>query len=746
MGYHKGGRDHRREEGGEAAPASKIGAGTLPQAHGGVARGAPASKVGGSTLAEQSAGGDGARDGAVPQATPTRDPAGRAAPLQRDTIQRLFGRHDAQAHASGQPDHAPGGPGTSVASTTASRYPALARALGDRHDGEPTIDDAATAAVQHKAGGSPVDPDVAGRVGAHLGADLTGVRVHSDPLAQQSSAAMGARAFAYQNDVFLGAGESPSDVKLMAHELTHVVQQGAATAQPQRKIAVGAANDPAEAEADRVADQVAAGPPAGAPTAKAPAASAVLVEDGAPAQPHQMTRSAALAQLRQAAGADGEPAIEHFLAEHGGKTIGALERQARAALGGSKPSSASELVSPLAAKLKGADAAAPGGGGGGSATAAMKPATAAATVQRLGDGVALDSSMAAAAGDAYGADLSGVRVHTGSAAVQLAAEHGARAFTIGNHVAFGAGEHNPGTPVGDAIMAHELAHVVQQQGADPRVQRKPLEVDGHDGAEHEADEAAGGVLARLYTGARAMASNAASRLRTGSGISLQRCSQPKVPVMRVVFGITIIGNGASAKAVDECAAFVTRLISKNKHAQKKMKDDKVTLVIIPHDKKMTDLPQFAALKGTNTFDGRLWDNVRGSGGIRAPDGSFAIGVPEENLTVIAGAADGYGPGYSVGMHELAHVVHSEGMTAAQKTKVTQLYAARQAAGGPWTEAYGSSNEQEYYAQCTNCYFGKNQGIGQNGKAWLRTNDPAMCDFLDELYGKSYDEAGNVEAP
>jgi hypothetical protein len=98
------------------------------------------------------------------------------------------------------------------------------------------------------------------------------------------------------------------------------------------------------------------------------------------------------------------------------------------------------------------------------------------------------------------------------------------------------------------------------------------------------------------------------------------------------------------------------------------------------------------------------------------------------------------------MHEFAHALHSEGLTAAQKTKITQLYAARQAAGGPWTEAYGASNEQEYYAQCTNCYFGKNQGIGQNGKPWLRTNDPEMCDFLDELYGKRYDESGNVEAP
>ena len=182
--------------------------------------------------------------------------------------------------------------------------PALAATIQRAKDGDgATIDDVATAAVENKRSGQPVDPAVRSQVEPHLGADLDGVRVHTDRDAAAASSAIGARAFAYQSDVFLGAGESPSDVKLMAHELTHVVQQGAAAPRAQRKIEVGAANDPAEAEADRVADQVAAG---------APAARAVLVEDGAPAKPHQMTRSAALSHLRQAAGTEREPAIEQF--------------------------------------------------------------------------------------------------------------------------------------------------------------------------------------------------------------------------------------------------------------------------------------------------------------------------------------------------------------------------------------------------------------------------------------------------
>ncbi|MEZ4401328.1 MAG: DUF4157 domain-containing protein [Kofleriaceae bacterium] len=87
-------------------------------------------------------------------------------------------------------------------------YPTLARAMrGTGEEGAgPSIHDAATAAVEHKGSGGAVDAGVAAKVGAHLGADFSGVRVHQDALATEASAAMGARAFAHGADVFLGAG------------------------------------------------------------------------------------------------------------------------------------------------------------------------------------------------------------------------------------------------------------------------------------------------------------------------------------------------------------------------------------------------------------------------------------------------------------------------------------------------------------------------------------------------------------
>jgi hypothetical protein len=100
---------------------------------------------------------------------------------------------------------APGAPGRR--SRVEASYPTLARKLGPTA-GEPSIHDAATVAIEHKDGGGPVDAGVAAQVGAHLGTDFSQVRVHSDPLAQEASAAMGARAFAHGGDVFLARGES----------------------------------------------------------------------------------------------------------------------------------------------------------------------------------------------------------------------------------------------------------------------------------------------------------------------------------------------------------------------------------------------------------------------------------------------------------------------------------------------------------------------------------------------------------
>jgi len=77
----------------------------------------------------------------------------------------------------------------------------------------------------------------------------------------------------------------------------------------------------------------------------------------------------------------------------------------------------------------------------------------------------------------FGGSLDAVRVHTDGAAAGAAAAVDAAAYTVDRHIVFGAGRYQPATANGRRLLAHELAHVAQQQrpgAASPtRVARTP---------------------------------------------------------------------------------------------------------------------------------------------------------------------------------------------------------------------------------------------------------------------------------
>jgi len=82
-----------------------------------------------------------------------------------------------------------------------------------------------------KGGGSPLAPEVRAFMEPRFGADFSGVRVHTGTEAVQMNRELGAQAFAHGSDVYFGAGKSPGNNELTAHELTHVVQQNSAAVQ-----------------------------------------------------------------------------------------------------------------------------------------------------------------------------------------------------------------------------------------------------------------------------------------------------------------------------------------------------------------------------------------------------------------------------------------------------------------------------------------------------------------------------------
>jgi Domain of unknown function (DUF4157) len=79
-----------------------------------------------------------------------------------------------------------------------------------------------------------------------------------------------------------------------------------------------------------------------------------------------------------------------------------------------------------------------------------------------GSGHALDHSLREDMGSRFGYDFSNVRIHQGGQAEQSARDVNAKAYTVGNNIVFGAGEYAPSTESGRRLVAHELAHVVQQ--------------------------------------------------------------------------------------------------------------------------------------------------------------------------------------------------------------------------------------------------------------------------------------------
>ena len=110
--------------------------------------------------------------------------------------------------------------------------------------------------------GQPLDAQTRAFMEPRFGHDFSGVRVHTDARAAESARLVNALAYTVGNNVVFGAGQfapqTPSGQRLMAHELTHTVQQNQ-TAGLQTKLQVGPASDQYERQADSIADQVTGG-------------------------------------------------------------------------------------------------------------------------------------------------------------------------------------------------------------------------------------------------------------------------------------------------------------------------------------------------------------------------------------------------------------------------------------------------------------------------------------------------------
>ncbi len=116
-------------------------------------------------------------------------------------------------------------------------------------------------------------------------------------------------------------------------------------------------------------------------------------------------------------------------------------------------------------------------------------------------GQPLDTATRTRMEDRLSHDFGQVRVHADARAAESAHAFGATAYTVGRDIVFGAGQYRPSTGGGDKLLAHELAHVIQQETALEGVRGSAFAPAGGESLEDEAQAAAesvtGGRQARV---------------------------------------------------------------------------------------------------------------------------------------------------------------------------------------------------------------------------------------------------------
>ena len=110
-------------------------------------------------------------------------------------------------------------------------------------------------------------------------------------------------------------------------------------------------------------------------------------------------------------------------------------------------------------------------------------AVAAQINQSKGGGGKMDNATQNYMESRFGADFSGVNIHTNHTAVRLSKELNAQAFATGNDIYFNEGKYNPTTTTGKHLLAHELTHTLQQNNSvNEKVQRRCLDESHYRGS------------------------------------------------------------------------------------------------------------------------------------------------------------------------------------------------------------------------------------------------------------------------
>lgn len=142
-----------------------------------------------------------------------------------------------------------------------------------------------------------------------------------------------------------------------------------------------------------------------------------------------------------------------------------------------------------------------------------------AVLARIGSGEPMQASLRTHMETAMGHDFSQVRVHNSPTAAGVTMSLGAHALTVGEHIAFAPGLYEPHLPSTRRLVAHELAHVVQQRrGLSGQILRRGIGTPG-DAYEQEAEA----VAESVSRGSRSLPRNESRPVASGAEPNFVQC-------------------------------------------------------------------------------------------------------------------------------------------------------------------------------------------------------------------------------
>lgn len=161
-------------------------------------------------------------------------------------------------------------------------------------------------------------------------------------------------------------------------------------------------------------------------------------------------------------------------------------------------------------------------------------------------------------------------------------------------------------------------------------------------------------------------------------------------------------------------------------------DAGAALAIYPSDSYVTELPEFAALKGRLDDTGYPYDEFRGLGAI---PGQPVSGIPEENLLALLSDAGAWA---DVTIHEFAHSIHNLCFDSAEHLHIEALFD-RAKRLGRFEDAYAMTNVEEFFAVFATLYFNATWELSEFGMpgSWgrfaLLQRVPDVHAFMESIF-------------